>query len=187
MNKLFLIIYFLLIILLSFIAISCDEFDKKLSKPSDSTYVFREPDQSGENIEVMFVDSVYTKAILKADKGRVYQDNNETFLDDNIRIDFFSQYNGARISKLVADSARIDDITKNMIARGNVVVTSDSSGNKLETTVLEWNNGTQKIYSNEFVKITTRNEIITGYGFESDQKLDNYKIHKVSGISYRND
>jgi LPS export ABC transporter protein LptC len=173
---------FIFVILLT----SCEEFDKKLAKPFDSTYVFREPDQTGNDVEVMFVDSGYTKAILKAKKGRIYQDNQETFLDDGIIVEFFSKATRARISQLVGDSARIDDVTKNMTARGNVVVTSDSTGNRLETSVLEWNNTTQKIYSNEFVKISTRNEIITGYGFESDQNLDNYKINKVSGISYRN-
>ncbi|MBX3044667.1 MAG: LPS export ABC transporter periplasmic protein LptC [Candidatus Kapabacteria bacterium] len=165
---------------------SCDIFDSKIAKPVDSTYVFPEPDQSGTDIEVLFVDSGYTKAKLKAKKGRVFQDNQETFLDDMVNVDFYSRFSGARISNLIADSARIDDVTKNMLARGNVVVISDSTGNKLETQILEWNNRTQKIYSNEFVKISTRNEIITGYGFESDQNLENYKINRVSGISYRN-
>lgn len=176
--SLFLLIFF-------FNLSSCDIFDSKIAKPVDSTFVFREPDQVGVDIEVIFADSGYTKAILKSDKGRVFQDNQETFLDDNLKVDFYSKKSQKRISHLVADSARIDDVTKNMLARGSVVVISDSTGNKLETEVLEWNNRTQKIYSNEFVKITTRNEIITGYGFESDQNLDNYKINRVSGIMYR--
>jgi LPS export ABC transporter protein LptC len=182
------------IFLLSFITVmilsglsSCDIFDSKIAKPIDSTFVFREPDQTGHDIEVVFNDSGYTKAILKAKKGRVYQDNQETFLDDGLNIEFYSRASGLRISLLTGDSARIDDVTKNMLARGHVVVISDSTGNKLETEILEWNNTTQKIYSNEFVRITTRNEVITGYGFVSDQNLDNYKINRVSGISYRND
>ncbi|MDT3738345.1 MAG: LPS export ABC transporter periplasmic protein LptC [Candidatus Kapabacteria bacterium] len=175
-----------LIALFLFMA-SCIEWDSKIAMPIDSAFVFREPDQSGTDVEVIFADSGYTKAILKAKKGRVYQDNQETFLDDGMTVDFFSKFNNERISHLKADSARIDDVTKNMLARGNVVVISDSIGNRLETSVLEWNNSTQKIYSNEFVKITTKSEIITGYGFVSDQNLDNYKINKVSGISYRND
>lgn len=178
-------VLFVLVILFNGL-ISCDFFDSRIAKPIDSTYIFREPDQSGTDIEVVFMDSGYTKAILRAKKGRVYQDNQETFLDDGLQVNFFSRYTGVRISRLTGDSARIDDVSKNMLARGNVVVTSDSTGNKLETQVLEWNNLTQKIYSNEFVKITTRNEVITGYGFVSDQNLDNYKINRVSGISYRN-
>ncbi|MDX9790496.1 MAG: LPS export ABC transporter periplasmic protein LptC [Candidatus Kapabacteria bacterium] len=176
----------LISIVLMMLISSCEWFDSRIAKPVDSTYVFREPDQSGRDLEVLFVDSGYTKAILRAEKGRIYQDNRETFLDNSLSVDFFSKYSGARISQLTADSARIDDVTKNMLAQGNVVVISDSTGNKLETEILEWNNSTQKIYSNEFVKITTRNEIITGFGFISDQNLNNYKINKVSGISYRN-
>lgn len=179
--------FIIIIFLLSSLINSCDQFDDKVSKDIDNKFVFREPDQSGTDIQVMFVDSGFTKAILNSKKGRVYQDNQETFLDDGIVVEFFSKETKSRISRLMADSARIDDVTKNMTARGNVVVISDSTGNKLETSVLDWNNSTQKIYSNEYVKITTRNEIITGYGFESDQNLDNYKINKVSGTIYRND
>jgi hypothetical protein len=45
-----------------------------------------------------------------------------------------------------------------------------------------WDNGSQKLYSTEFVTITSPNEKIQGYGFESDQNLTNYKIFKVSGV-----
>lgn len=181
MNRISIYICFIFLLLL----ISCDNFDKKFTNSGDTTFVFQEPDQIGKNVEVIFNDSGFTKAILKANTGRVYQENQETFLDDNVLVEFFSKEDKSRVSKLSSDSARIDDVSKNMTARGNVVVVSDSSGNRLETSILHWNNSTQKIYSNEFVKIWTRNEIITGYGFESDQNLDNYKINKVSGISYR--
>jgi len=187
MCRLSVIFKLIFIIALSFTNYACDELDSRIAKPLDSMFVFKEPDQSGSNIEVIFADSGYTKAILNSAKGRIYQENQETFLDNGIKVDFFSKETKQRISRLIADSARIDDLTKNMLARGNVVVVSDSTGNRLETSVLEWNNTTQKIYSNEFVKISTKSEIITGYGFESDQNLDNYKINRVSGISYRND
>ncbi len=184
MNNTYQILLFLLPCLM--LINSCDLLDERIAKPVDKKFVFREPDQSGNDIEVRFIDSGYTKAILNSDKGRIYQEQKETFLDDNVRVEFFSKYNGNRISRLTADSVRIDDVTKNMTARGNVIVKSDSSGNKLETSILDWNNQTQRIFSNEFVRITTANEIIIGYGFESDQSLSNYKINKVSGTSYRN-
>ena len=86
------------------------------------------------------------------------------------------------MSHLVADSAKIDDKTRDMFAFGNVVVVSDSTGSRLETQVLEWNNRTQRLYSNEFVRINTPNETIEGYGFESDPSLKNYRISRVSGV-----
>lgn len=140
------------------------------------------PDQISINPEVVFVDSSFTKAVLNAGRARIYQQRMETWLDGGLKLDFFSKKSGSRMSHLVADSAKIDDKTRDMFAFGNVVVVSDSTGSRLETQVLEWNNRTQRLYSNEFVRINTPNETIEGYGFESDPSLKNYRISRVSGV-----
>lgn len=72
-----------------------------------------------------------------------------------------------------------------MLAQGNVIVVAESKGRRLETQLLEWDNLRQKIYSTEYVTITTPTEIINGYGFESDPNLNEYKINRVSGIQKR--
>jgi LPS export ABC transporter protein LptC len=105
----------------------------------------------------------------------------ETYLDGGLQVEFYSRSSGKRVSFLTADSAKIDDRTKNMLAWGHVVVIGDSSHSRLETSILHWDNKTQKLYSTEFVKITSPGEKLQGYGFESDQNLTNYKIFKVSG------
>lgn len=140
-----------------------------------------QPDQISWNMEVFFVDSSFTKAILRAKRARIYQDRAETLLDSGVTCEFLSQKTGKRSSYLTADSARIDDRTKNMLARGHVVVISDSTNTKLETSLLMWDNQAQKLYSTEYVRITSPEERLQGYGFESDLYLNNYKIMKVSG------
>lgn len=52
---------------------------------------------------------------------------------------------------------------------------------KLNTEHLIWNERTKKIYSDDFVKITTPDEIIFGNGFEADQDFSRYKIMKIKG------
>ena len=39
---------------------------------------------------------------------------------------------------------------------------------------------TKKIVTDKFVKIITNDEIIEGYGFESDQDLQNYTIFNIT-------
>ena len=51
----------------------------------------------------------------------------------------------------------------------------------LNTEQLFWNTKEHRIYSDKFVKITTKNQIITGYGFESDEKLSKYEIKHPGG------
>lgn len=161
--------------------ISCNESSTYKNYVKENQIEIK-PDQSGIKIEVAFMDSSRIKALLKADKSRIYQDRLETFLDNNIKVEFFSKDGLNRVSLLTADSAKIDDKTKDMTAWGKVVVIADSSRTILETTLLMWDNNSQKLYSTEFVTITSPNEKIQGYGFESDQNLTNYKIFKVSGV-----
>lgn len=174
-----------LVIILFLITMSCSKRSEFVSKKIDSLSGVEQANQIANDIEVIFADSNFTKAVLKAKQARIFNKINTTYLDSSVNVDFLSKYTKQRISYLNSDSARIDDITKDMIAMGNVVVISDSSGVKLETEILQWSNSRQKVYSNEYVKITTKNELITGYGFESNPDLSNYKILKVSGIQRR--
>lgn len=174
-----------LFVILIFILISCNKRNEFVAKKIDSLAGIEQPNQVAVDIEVIFADSNYTKAILKSKRARIFNSINTTYLDSSVNVDFLSKYSKKRMSNLISDSARIDDISRDMIAMGNVIVVSDSSGVKLETEILEWSNKRQKVYSNEFVKITTKNELITGYGFESNPDLSNYKILKVSGIQRR--
>ncbi len=164
------------------ILLGCSKRSELIIKKLDSLSGIEQPNQIANNIEVVFVDSNFTKAILKSKQARIYNKTNTTYLDSSVSVEFLSKISQKRMSILTSDSAKIDDITKDMTAMGNVIVNSDSSGIRLETNILQWNNSRQKIYSNEFVRITTKNEFISGYGFESNPDLSNYKILKVSGI-----
>jgi LPS export ABC transporter protein LptC len=173
------ILFFLFLVMLSLS--SCEEGKVIPKKVQDTLNMSDMPDQIGWNTQVNFVDSSFTKAILKAKRARIYQKRNETLLDGGLYVEFLSKTTGRKIRHHTADSARIDDLTKNMLAAGHVIVISDSNQTKLETSLLHWNNKTQLFYSTEFVKITSPKERIQGYGFESDQNLSNYKVFKVSG------
>lgn len=162
---------------------SCGQEKIQTAKIADSSAVSEDmPDQISWDAEVIFVDSSFTKAILNAERARVYNERMETLLDGGVKVKFMDKESKKKVSTLTADSARIDDKTKDMLAKGDVVVISDSSNTKLETSLLMWDNKTEKLYSTEFVRITSPNEILEGYGFESDQNLTNYKVMNVSGV-----
>ncbi|HIN39145.1 MAG TPA: LPS export ABC transporter periplasmic protein LptC, partial [Flavobacteriales bacterium] len=67
-----------------------------------------------------------------------------------------------------------------MEAKGNVVLINEI-GEKLNTEYLIWNQKEAKIFSDKFVKITTKDEIIMGEGFESNESFTNFKIHHIKG------
>jgi len=62
----------------------------------------------------------------------------------------------------------------------NVVVTTEDSLT-LRTSFLKWVDDTKRIYSTEFVTITTPTDSIAGVGFQSDTDFQNYTIRESSG------
>jgi LPS export ABC transporter protein LptC len=172
--------YFLAILSIV-VLLSCTEKDDKKKHIINISDTTNQPDQVSQNVRVAFNDSSYKKAVLVADKTRIYTSNAETFLDGHLKVEFFSKETGLRASVLTADSARIDDKTKNMHSWGHVLVIADSSNTRLESEELNWDQATKKFFSQKFVKITSPTELIQGSGFESDQNLKNYKIYKSSG------
>lgn len=155
--------------------------DSKQAPPEQPKYDIT-PSNTLWDFKMDFMDSSVVKARLSARRARLYNDRQESLLDTNVIVDFMSP-SGNRAARLTADSARVDNRTNNMWAKGKVIVISDSSHTRLETTLLLWDNTRRKIYSTEYVKITRPGEVIEGgVGFESDEYLKNYRIFKVSGV-----
>lgn len=53
---------------------------------------------------------------------------------------------------------------------------------KFLTRQLFWDQRHHKIYSDSFIHIEKSDRIIEGYGFESDERMTNYRVRNVSGI-----
>lgn len=56
------------------------------------------------------------------------------------------------------------------------------NGEVINTELMYWDMSAKTLYSDQFIKISTDTEIITGTGFESDERMENYKIKNISGI-----
>jgi LPS export ABC transporter protein LptC len=67
------------------------------------------------------------------------------------------------------------------------VVVVNENGDKLETEVLNWSQDKDLIYTDRFVKITNVDQVIHGFGFESDTHLNHRKIKKVQATIYLKD
>jgi len=83
-------------------------------------------------------------------------------------------------SKLTANYA-IDRQTEFIMEAMDNVVVINAEGERLETEHLIWDRKSRRIYSEEFVTITTEDEVIMGDGFESNENFTKYKITKSRG------
>lgn len=70
---------------------------------------------------------------------------------------------------------------RNLWELNNDVEAVTEKGDILNTEQMFWNTAEHHIYSDKFVKITTKSQIITGVGFESDEKLSKYEIKNPGG------
>jgi len=168
--------YFLPIFIMLLVA-GCEE---KL-KPTVVPVHGRLPDQESWNSTIEFTDSGQTRGILKAGHFWVYNNENLTLMSDSVRVDFFDD-SGKHTSYLTADSGIVNNQTNDLEAIRNVYAHSDS-GTSLWTQKLYWNDKTQKVTSDVFVKIVSPTETLQGIGFESDRDLKNYRVFNVSGES----
>ena len=66
---------------------------------------------------------------------------------------------------------------------GHVAI-KNQKGDKFNTEVLYWNEATQKVYSDKFIRIEQTDRIITGHGFDSNQQMTLYTIRNIEGIFY---
>lgn len=168
----------ILLTLISIFVLACNEEVTVAKKLIDET---RGADQVSYNFSGYFIDSNYTKAKLTSKIARIYNEQRKTILDSLVKVDFYSKTTGKRITYMEADCVVVDDNTKNMYAYGKVFVLSDSSKASLRTNYLFWDNKAQKLLSDKFVTYSSPYERISGWGFESDLNLDNYKFKRVSG------
>lgn len=158
---------------------SCSE--KKLKPQIDESINSEEiPDQESKKAVITFTEEGKLKAILYSDNIKILGEKSEKLLE-NLKIEFFDEEEN-QTSTLTSLHGKIDDETQDMYAIDSVVAVSDS-GVTLTTDELIWKNKTKKISTDKFVRIVNKEEIIEGYGFESDQNLQNYTIFNITYIT----
>jgi LPS export ABC transporter protein LptC len=163
--------------LLFFLSVSCENDLKTIEKLSAQDTLHLE---SAKDIELIYSDSGRL-AIRLTSPAYVRYKGKGTFLEfpQGIRVVFYKELQES--STLTAKFALINEENNQMEARNNVEVINLDKGEKLNTERLIWDERKKRIYSNEFVKITTRDKVLFGKGFESDQNFDNWVIKKPSG------
>ena len=140
------------------------------------------PTQIGDSVTLLYSDSTQLKVVLKANRMLIFNKNVTepyTLLPKGLFVTFFDDQEKVSAT-LKANYGIRYDIKKQMEAKYAVELIN-KDGTKLETEKLIWNEVTQRIYTDAFVKITNRKEIIMGTGMESNQDFTKYEIKHVTG------
>lgn len=85
-----------------------------------------------------------------------------------------------------SDTAYFYDKEKLWKLIGNVDI-KNRKGERFNTELLFWNQATQKVYTDKFIRIQQPDRIINAYGFESNEQMSIYTLHNITGIFYVDD
>ncbi|MFM7023474.1 MAG: LPS export ABC transporter periplasmic protein LptC [Flavobacteriales bacterium] len=132
------------------------------------------------NYDVLYSDSAIVRVRLQGKTMEQYDgDIAHDEFKDGVHLIFFDEHKKVE-SEMTANHATRLRTTNKMEARGNVVV-FNKKGDKLNTEHLVWDANSRKIFTEEHVRITTADKIITGKGLISDETFTNYRVKNITG------
>ncbi len=166
----------------AFVFFSCRDNKREIDQIMQKQTVF--PSEQGEVVEIIYTDSGLVQMRITAPVMNHYTYNVPeayTEMPKGIYVEFFND-SGKVKTTLKAGYAIRYEKNKRTEARKNVVVVN-INGEVLNTEKLNWDEVNKRIYTEAFVKITTKKDILKGTGMESDQDFTNYEIRNISGSS----
>jgi LPS export ABC transporter protein LptC len=149
------------------------------------------PGGTGELPDQEVGDFVLTETNQGTPVWTLYARNAATYTSRNlvvahaVRVDFFDE-TGKRTSELTASDGEINQRTRDMTARGNVVIQT-TEGWRMSSEVLTFVNHTQQILApdDQLVRVQHDKDVLTGYGFVSDPELKHFEFKKQIRVRVR--
>jgi len=167
--KSFVIIFALIVLLFT----ACETEEKKQIKPYEG------PLREMEDVEVLHTERDRLKVKVKAKKVLEFQNGDQEF-PEGVYLEFYDEL-GALSSTLRANHAYRFKQENRWCGRGKVEVKNLVKVQQLNTEELFWEPATKKIYTDKFVTIRDKQDVIYGTGLKADQNLTNYTIAKPEG------
>ena len=167
-----------LFFLILFTVVACE------NDPAEIEAFFEGIDTSVETaseVEILYSDSAQVKVRITAPTMLRHLDKKDPYQEfiDGVFVEFYN-LDKTVSSTLTAKYAIRYDNKSQVIVRDSVVWKSINR-EKLESEELIWEEKSQKVYTKKFVRITRPDEIIYGYGFESNQDFSYSRINAIEG------
>ena len=138
------------------------------------------PSETMKGVEIVYSDSAKVKMKLTGPNMDRYNGEKPHIVFPNGMNVLFYNDSMKPTSQLKADYGIRYEAAGEMEARRNVEVVN-VKGEKLNTERLLWDESKDRIYTNEFVKITTGDEVIYGDGLESNRDFTKWRIKNIKG------
>lgn len=139
------------------------------------------PGMFTDSVTMLISDSGVIRYRVTSEVWKVYDKAAEPYWYYPKKV-YFEKFNDSlRTESLVqSDTAKYFTRRKMWELRKNVVIVN-LKGDKFETSLLYWDQLTRRIYSDSFIRIEQGDQVMMGYGFESNEELTVYRIKKPTG------
>ena len=145
------------------------------------------PIMETKGVSTLISDSGIIRYRLQAEDWRVFDKKKPPYwaFEEGVYLETFDTLFQME-ANIKADTAYYYEKQKLWKLMGNVVI-RNLKGEKFNTELLYWDQNSEKVYSDRFIRIEQPDRIITGRGFDSNQQMTKYTIHKPEGIFYLED
>lgn len=142
------------------------------------------PDRVTTKAEYFYSDSGIVRNRLRA--GRVEEfmaeERQKTLMSDGVELVFFDP-DGQQGSVLTARQGLIKPKKNTMEVRDHVVFTN-TRGERLETEHLVWSQDSDRVWTDQPVKIIRAQDILYGQGLDANEDFSRYTIRHLTGTLY---
>ena len=167
------------VVMLLLFTVACS---KEVKEVVDATY---DPEKSytmkATQVNTLISDSGITRYRIEAAEWIVFGKAKEPYwyFPEGIYVEKFDTLFHSEAS-IKADTAYYFDKKGLWHLIGNVEVES-LQGEQFDTSELFWDQKKEKVYSDKYIRMQQKEQIITGVGFESNQNMTRYKIFNSQG------
>ena len=142
------------------------------------------PDRVTTGAEYFYSDSGIVRNRLRAGKVEEYmaEERQKTVMSDGVELVFFNP-DGGQGSVLTARQGLIKPRKNRMEVRDHVVFTN-TRGERLETEHLVWSQDSDRVWTDQPVKIIRAQDILYGQGLDANEDFSRYTIRRLTGTLY---
>ncbi|MFN0013547.1 MAG: LPS export ABC transporter periplasmic protein LptC [Saprospiraceae bacterium] len=167
-------VFFLLFLCLA----ACDHVAKRADMvySKDDTVV-----EVARDVEILYSDSAVVRVRVTAPTLHNYTDRDDARQEfpDGVKIEFLTPNLKVRSTITAKFAERRQD--KGLVTARDSVVLTTIDREKLETEELIWDERSEKVRTDKFVKVTKPGEVIYGFGLEASQDFSFWKITVPKG------
>lgn len=162
-----------LIIVLALTA--CDNTKEELEEITE----YEGPSYQVEDLKLWYSDSAVVRLMVQAPLMLEYENGDQEY-PSGIYVEFYEK-DSTVTSTLKGDQAYYTKETNIYQTLGNVKLESIKKQQKLSTEELFWNMNKEEVYTDKFVIIETKEDVLHGEGLTAKQDFSTYRILKPTG------